>query len=215
VLRQAPISKSGPDGASSALQDDQAEHCGLALVLIDVINDFEFPDAQRLYRHARAATPVIAALKARAAAAGVPCIYANDNFGRWRSDFRAQVEQCSKDGLRGAPIVRQLTPEPTDYFVLKPKHSAFYETCLATLLQQLGAKRLILVGFASDNCVSMTATDAYLRGHSLIVPRDASAAITSTAHAHALSQLRRVVHAQTPLARAIDIGHELKEARKP
>jgi nicotinamidase-related amidase len=188
--------------------------CELALLLIDVINDFEFPDAERLYRHARQAARVIGALKARAAAAGVPCIYANDHFGRWRSDFRAQVRHCLRDGVRGYPIVRQLIPKPTDYFVLKPKHSGFYQTCLTTLLEHLGARRLILAGFASDICVSMTATDAYLRGYSLIVPRDASAAITPTAHAAALAQLRRVAHAETPLAREIDLRRELAATRQ-
>jgi nicotinamidase-related amidase len=203
-----------PDESGSSLQGNVPERCELALILIDVINDFEFPDAQRIYQHARPVARLIAALKARAAAAGVPCIYANDHFGRWRSDFRAQVEHCLKDGVRGAPIAGQLSPEPTDYFVLKPKHSAFHETCLMTLLEHLGAKRLILAGFTSDSCVSMTATDAYLRGYSLIIPRDASAAITPTAHAGALAQLRRVVRAETPLSGAIDLRRELAAARQ-
>jgi nicotinamidase-related amidase len=207
-------SKVAPEESNSSLQGNVPERCDLALILIDVINDFEFPDAQRLHESARPAARTIAALKARAATAGVPCIYANDHFGRWRSDFRAQVEHCLKDGVRGASIVRQLAPGPTDYFVLKPKHSAFYETCLMTLLQHLGARRLILAGFASDSCVSMTAMDAYLRGYSLIIPRDASAAMSPTAHADALAQLRRVVHADTPLSRAIDLRRELASARQ-
>jgi len=209
-----PASKGATDESGSTLQGNVPERCELALLLIDVINDFEFPDAERLYQQARPAARVIAALKARAAAAGVPCIYANDHFGRWRSDFRAQVKHCLKDGVRGAPIVRQLLPEPSDYFVLKPKHSAFYETCLMTLLEHLGARRLILAGFTSDMCLGMTATDAYLRGYSLIIPRDASAAITPTAHAGALAQLRRVVHAETPRAGAIDLRRELAAARE-
>jgi nicotinamidase-related amidase len=207
-------SKVAPGESGSTLQGNVPERCELALILIDVINDFEFPEAERLYQHARPAARMIATLKARAAAAGVPCIYANDHFGRWRSDFRAQVKHCLADGVRGAPLVRQLLPEPMDYFVLKPKHSAFHETCLMTLLEHLGARRLILAGFASDSCVSMTATDAYLRGYSLTIPRDASAAITSTAHTRALAQLRRVVHAETPLTAAIDLRRELAAARQ-
>ena len=60
-----------------------------ALVLIDVINDFDFPKAEALLRHALPAAERIAALKERARRARIPTIYANDNFGRWRSDFRA------------------------------------------------------------------------------------------------------------------------------
>src|SRR5436305_9486166 len=60
----------------------------VALLLIDVINDLEFDGGEKLLAPALAAARRIAALSARARRAGVPVIYANDNFGRWRSDFR-------------------------------------------------------------------------------------------------------------------------------
>lgn len=192
------------DDASSDLQGNVPDRCELALVLVDVINDFEFPNGERMYLRARKAAPVLARLKAAATAADVPCIYANDHFGRWRSDFAAQVRHCLDDGVRGAPITKQLQPQATDYFVLKPKHSAFYQTCMETLLQHLGAKTVIVAGFATDICVSMTASDAYLRGYSLIIPRDASAALTQAAHRNAIESMRRVLHAQTPRASAVD-----------
>jgi hypothetical protein len=56
-------------------------------VLIDVINDLEFDGGERLLRYALPMADSLAALKRRAKAAGMPAIYANDNFGRWRSDF--------------------------------------------------------------------------------------------------------------------------------
>ena len=52
-----------------------------ALVLIDVINDFDFPEAAALLRHALPAAKRIAALKGRAKRARIPTIYANDNTG--------------------------------------------------------------------------------------------------------------------------------------
>ena len=73
-------------------------------------------------------------------AAGVPVVYVNDNFGRWRSDFNAQVEHCLQDGVRGKPVVELLRPEEDDYFVLKPKHSGFFSTTLDTLLEYLGSE---------------------------------------------------------------------------
>jgi exodeoxyribonuclease-3 len=99
---------------------DKAE---TALLLIDVINDLEFPTGPQLQRSAMAAARRLRELKQRAKRAGVPCIYVNDNFGRWRSDFSAQVKHCLRDGTRGAPLVALLRPEADDYFVLKPKHS--------------------------------------------------------------------------------------------
>ena len=65
-----------------------------ALVLIDVINDFDFPGTEALLRYAVPASKCIAALKERATRARIPIIYANDNFGKWRSDFREQIQYC-------------------------------------------------------------------------------------------------------------------------
>src|SRR3954447_15016626 len=83
----------------------------VALLLIDVINDLEFPEGDQLLRFARPMAERIAALKRRAKAAGVPAIYVNDNFGRWRSDFKVQVDHCLNDDVRGRPLAELLGPE--------------------------------------------------------------------------------------------------------
>jgi nicotinamidase-related amidase len=143
-----------------------------ALVLVDMINDMEYEGGDALLPQALPAAERIAALKARARAAGIPVIYANDNFGRWRSDFREVVEHCLRDGVRGQPVVEALRPDESDYFVLKPKHSAFFATTLDTLLQYLGTRHLVLTGVAGDTCVLFTANDAYMRDLHLHVPAD-------------------------------------------
>jgi len=70
------------------------------------------------------------ALKRRVQEHGIPVSYANDNFGRWRSDFRKLIDYCSRKGTRGREIVLQLKADGDDYFILKPKHSAFFQTNL-------------------------------------------------------------------------------------
>jgi nicotinamidase-related amidase len=131
------------------------------LLLVDVINDFDFPDGAQLFRHALPAARKLAARKRRLRERGVPAIYVNENFGRWQSDFRAQVERCQRKDARGAAIAHLLAPAEDDYSVLKPKHSGFYySTSLAVLLTYLGARRLIFTGFAADICVLFTANDA-------------------------------------------------------
>ena len=112
----------------------------LALLLVDVINPLDFPEADQLLRYAMPAAQRLANLKARAKSAGVPVVYANDNFGRWRSDLSAVVERCRKQGCKGRPLAELLQPDPDDYFVLKPKHSAFFSTTLDTLLRYLGTE---------------------------------------------------------------------------
>ena len=104
---------------------DKAE---VALLLIDVINDLEFEDGEKLLKFALPMAEKIAELKRRALSAGVPVIYVNDNFGRWQSDFNKILEHCLEGDVRGRPLAEQLRPGKDDYFVLKPKHSGFFST---------------------------------------------------------------------------------------
>jgi nicotinamidase-related amidase len=130
------------------LHGNAPDESEVALVLIDVINDLEFEGGEELFRWALPAAQSIARLKNRAHEAGVPVIYVNDNFGRWRSDFKRIVTHCLRDDVRGRPIAKLLAPDEDDYFVLKPKHSGFFSTTLELLLEYLGARRLVLTGFA-------------------------------------------------------------------
>ena len=157
------------------LHGSAPDKCEIALLLIDVINDLDFPEANQLLRFARPMARKILRLKVRAKKAGVPVIYVNDNFGRWQSDFRRQVQHCLRGDSRGHEIVTLLQPEEDDYFVLKPKHSGFFSTTLETLLHYLGSKRLILTGIAGNFCVLFTANDAYMRDYELIIPADCTA----------------------------------------
>jgi nicotinamidase-related amidase len=192
---------SGKRPRSADLHGNAPDKAEVALLLVDVINDFAYATGPRLVRAAMPAARELSQLKQRAKRAGVPCIYANDNFGRWRSDFSAQVEHCMRTESRGHSLVELLLPSADDYFVLKPKHSAFYQTCLSVLLEHLGVHTLVLTGFTTDSCLTFTATDAYLRNYQVVVPRDTSAAASKAGHRAALQHLKSVLHADTPRAR--------------
>jgi nicotinamidase-related amidase len=142
------------------LHGNAPDKAAVALLLIDVINDLEFPEGEQLLQYALPMAQAIAQLKRRAKQAGVPTVYVNDNFGRWQSNFNHQVEHCLRDGVRGWPVVELLQPDEQDYFVLKPKHSGFYSTALDVLLEYLGVQTLILTGIAANICVLFTANDA-------------------------------------------------------
>jgi nicotinamidase-related amidase len=176
----------------------------VALLLVDVINPLDFPECDRFLTHALPAAERLAGLKRTARRAGVPVVYANDNFGRWRSDLSAVVDQCQKPGCKGRPIADLLRPDPDDYFVLKPKHSAFFSTTLDTLLRYLGTRTLIIGGFAADICVLFTANDAYMRDFRLTIPSDAVASNEPADREAALALMRRVLKAQTPLSADVD-----------
>src|SRR5262245_6164746 len=93
-----------------------------ALLIIDVINDLAFPGGENVLPWAVKAAPRIARVRAAAHAAGVPVIYANDNFGHWRSTFSDVYAHCTRRGARGREVSRTLKPTADDYFILKPRH---------------------------------------------------------------------------------------------
>jgi nicotinamidase-related amidase len=190
----------------------ERRECSVALLLIDVINAFDFEGSEQLARDASEVAPRILALRGRAHAAGVPVIYVNDNFGRWRSDFRATVEGCSEPSQPGSAVSRLLTPEEGDYFVLKPRHSGFYCTALELLLEQLGVKKVILVGFATNICVLFTASDAHMRGYEVIVPSDCTASNTPELTQQALDHMRIVSSARILPSSELDL-EQLARAR--
>jgi len=177
----------------------------VVLVLIDVINDLEFEGGEALAAQALPMAERLAALARRAREAGVPVVYVNDNFGKWRSDFRRQLEHVLHDGVRGQRLAELLAPQEDDYFVLKPKHSGFYSTTLDTLLDYLQAHTLILTGLATNSCVLFTASDAYMRDLAIVVPADCVAAQTREEHEHALQQMRVLLKADTRPSSEIDL----------
>jgi nicotinamidase-related amidase len=176
-----------------------------ALLLIDLINDFEFPRGDELYRQAAPMAPRIASLKKHATSLGIPAIYVNDNFGRWQSKFEEILNHCLNDNVRGRPFVEQLVPGPRDYFVLKPKHSGFYQTPLEVLLKHLGAQRLVLTGVSTNSCVLFTANDAYMRDLELIVPEDCVAACNRQEHRFAMDQIKDMLKADVRPSTELDL----------
>jgi nicotinamidase-related amidase len=166
---------------------------GTALLLIDVINDLAFDGSAALVAQAEPMAARLAALKRRASAAGMPAIYINDNFGQWRSDFRKTVAHCTSRSSPGRRVSQRLRPTARDYFVLKPKHSGFFDTTLDTLLKTLRIRRVILTGIAGNICVLFTANDAYMRDLKIFAPTDCIVSNTATDNDHALRQIQIVL----------------------
>jgi nicotinamidase-related amidase len=190
-----------PRQASAAALAERRAAGGVALLVIDMISDWQFPDGELLLRRAAAIAPAIHTLKRRCRAAGVPTIYANDHRGHWRSNFAEVVEAAAASP--GADIARLLAPQPDDYFVLKPKHSAFHATPLDLLLRDLAAHTLILTGVACDQCVLCTAADARMRDHAVLVPADCVASQDAERTTLALRLLAVALGAHTGPARQI------------
>ncbi|WP_320781797.1 isochorismatase family cysteine hydrolase [Streptomyces sp. CRN 30] len=146
-----------------------------ALVVIDMINTYDHKDAEHLLPSAGAVVPVLTGLLERARAADVPVIYVNDNFGEWRSHHGELLDKA----LAGphAELVEPLRPDDASLFVVKARHSIFFETPLTYLVHQLGIGELVLTGQVTEQCVLYSALDAHIRHLDVVVPRDAVAHI--------------------------------------
>lgn len=204
-----------PTRNSPDLHGNAPDTCPVALLIIDAINDLEFDGGHRMLPRAIRMARRIAALKARASQVGIPTVYVNDNFGRWRSDFRRTVAHCLDDDVTGQPVAARLVPDESDYFVLKPKHSGFYNTTLDLLLEYLQTETVIITGMATDVCVLFTAADAYMRDLRVIVPRDCVTALTPAVHRAALAQMRTVLKAEVVMSASIELARLAHPRRVP
>jgi nicotinamidase-related amidase len=181
------------------------DHSRAALLILDMISDFRFPDGTAVLRAARRIAPRIAALKHRAHDAGLAVIYVNDYPGRWRSDRVELLQRALAPQAKGQDVVHVLLPTPADYFILKPRHSAFYGTPLDILLTHLGTRRLILCGISSHQCVLFTANDAHVRELDLIIPTDCVGAPTAGESRFALQYFKSVLGAQLKASRSLPL----------
>jgi nicotinamidase-related amidase len=161
-----------------------------------MISEFDFPDAPALLPRAVRAAKHIAEMKRRARRSRWSVIYVNDAPGVWESDRHDFVRRCFEPRARGRKIVELLAPAEEDYFLFKPRHSAFFDTSLHSILSRLRVKRLILTGVTAHQCVLFTAMDAYIRGYQLAVPSSCVASPTSSQTRHALAILVEALNAK-------------------
>jgi nicotinamidase-related amidase len=183
----------------------RANATGRAAVLaLDLITDFDFPDGARVRGALAARLRSIQALLAAARAHRVPVIYVNDNLGAWRSDAPGLIAHCVGPRRAGAKLVEALRPRPADEIVLKPRHSAFFGTPLEALLDDRKVDTLIVAGISAESCVWMTACDAFTRGFRLVAPRDTFAGASTRALRATVTGLRDVLGARVP-ARAASL----------
>lgn len=176
-----------------------------AVLVIDMINDFAYPDGEQLFRNAVPAVRNVAKLITRARGRSVPVIFVNDNFKKWHDSFHTTIEDVKARSPMGAKLIEMLSPTDEDYYILKPHRSGFYKTPLEVLLADLNANRLIITGITTDLCVFFTANDAYMRGFEIVVPRDCVAAVKKADNTRFLGLLEQNMSAKTPLAASVQL----------
>ena len=214
VKSKSQSSNGNSKNKNDDLHGNAPDHSSAALLLIDVINDLDFPQNEELVRNSVALADRIAELKQRCQRAGIPAIYINDNRGRWRSDVCEILKHCLNKNSPGRAMVERLVPAAEDYIILKPKHSSFYATPLDTLLEYIGVKTVILAGITTNACVLITAADVYVRDLQLFVPSDCVAALTSNDQRKSLELMARNFSADTRPSSELDFNTLAGRPRK-
>lgn len=175
-----------------------------ALLIIDMINDFNFEAGEALAGHTKNIIDPILTLKKTFNEKDMPVVYINDHYNLWQADFEKIMAYCRNEKSEG--IINRIAPiKEQDYFLIKPKHSAFYGTALHTLLQQLKVDTLILAGIAGNICVLFTANDAYMREYNLIIPEDFIASNNDEDNKYALTMMKNVLSAVTKPSDQLDL----------
>ncbi len=166
-----------------------------ALLVIDMLNAYEHPDAQPLAANVERIVEPVAELVDRANRhEGVELIYVNDNHGDFTADHTAIV----RNALNGArpDLVEPVLPPPNCRFLTKVRHSIFYATPLAYLLGVLDVRRIVLCGQVTEQCILYSALDGYLRRFDVVVPPDGVAHIDEALGRAALEMMRRNMRAE-------------------
>jgi nicotinamidase-related amidase len=161
-----------------------------ALIVIDMINAYDHPDADKLTKSVEKVLPTIAELIEDSS----ETIYVNDNFGHWHSN-RDDLVRNAVEGEFGH-LVEPIKPNDEAIFVIKARHSIFYQTPLEYLLNQEDVGNLVLVGQVTEQCILYSALDAYIRHLDVAVPRDAVAHIFEDLADASLTMMERNMHAE-------------------
>lgn len=169
-----------------------------AVVVVDMLNHYDHEDGDRLVSSVREALPAMRELLARAREQGVPIVYVNDNYGDWSACRTELVERALRG--RAPDLVEPIAPPPDVGFVVKARHSIFYQTQLAYLLRQQEIERIVLVGQVTEQCILYSALDAYVRHFAVAVPRDAVAHIYEDLADAALRMMERNMRADVGAA---------------
>jgi nicotinamidase-related amidase len=162
-----------------------------ALLLVDLLSDFEHEDGERLLESFRVRHEGMVRALGRARSEDVPVVYANDNYGVWDGDRQRLVKQALEG--RGGDLLEAIAPADDDRFVVKPRYSAFDKTPLELILRELEIERLLLAGASTEGCVAQTAIDARELGFKVSVLADACATVDERMERVALEYLEAVV----------------------
>jgi nicotinamidase-related amidase len=158
-----------------------------AIIVIDMLNDFV--TGKLRCERADHIIPNLQQFLTEARKNGVAVVYSND--AHLKNDFELRVwGEHGMKGTKGAEVIPELKPLPTDYVFEKRTYSAFFETGLDQLLRSLGVTKLYITGLHTNICDRHTSAGAFFRGYDLVIVEDGVEAFDEKAQREGLDYLK-------------------------
>ena len=181
-----------------------------AIIVVDMLKD-NLKESPRnpFFQEGKAIIPNLQKLLNESRKRGYPIIFACDSFLAGDFIFRGRMKIHSLRGTKGAEVVDELKPEPSDIILPKRRFSAFYKTDLDQTLRVFGVDTIIVTGITTEVCVLMTAMDGLSHDFSAILLEDCSASRNKDFHQGCLSLYRDF--SLYPLLRIMNLEEFLKE----
>jgi len=182
-----------------------------AIIVVDMLKD-NLKESPRnpYYQEGSTIIPNLQRLLGESRKRGFPIIFACDSFLEGDFIFKGKMKVHSLRGTKGAEVVDDLKPDPTDIILPKRRFSAFYKTDLDQTLRTLGVDTIVATGMTTEVCVLMTVMDGLSHDFSVILLEDCTASRSKEFHQGCLNLYRDF--ALHPLLRIMTLEEFIKEA---
>ena len=164
-----------------------------ALLIIDMVKDyFNEEHPLPITPLAKKLIPPINQLIEVFRKQGWPVVFSTDSFQEEDFIFTGRMNAHALAGTEGADIIDELDyQKDADYWLPKPRFSAFFQTGLEEWLRQRNITLCAVAGIATHFCVLTTAMDALCHDFKAVLLEDCSTAFSETIHEQTLSVYRR------------------------
>ena len=158
----------------------------IALIMIDMQNDFVLPDAPQCIDGAVAIIPNLQKILSIFREKSLPIFHVYREYREDGSDIEkirlddfVDGEKYCVPNTKGCEIVDELSPIDGEYKIVKNRFSAFMNTELDFILRRLNIGRIVVCGIQYPNCIRATVFDGVALGYDVTLVTDATAAKTN------------------------------------
>jgi nicotinamidase-related amidase len=148
-----------------------------ALIVVDMQNDFVKEGGSLVVPDAEATIPAIRRLLDLARESGMHVVFTQDTHNHGDPEWEIWPAHAHEQSW-GWRIVDELAPREDEHVISKVRYDAFYGTHLDHFLRLWGVDTVIICGTVANICVHYTAASAALQWYGVIIPRDATSALS-------------------------------------